>query len=269
MKTRLAPMLVATLATTLAGGGGCTPGPVGVASLPTDTLTNGLLAHWTFDEGLGLTVNDSSGNGRDGSIFGSNSNWEPQGKFGGALHFGGADQVTVPGFPQATPTFTVSAWLDVATTDLGPNVQSLGALLSNETLNGGWGTYLSMPTPPPGGPGGDPSYDFVYNVGPPQNYAHNQCTCFTTDSWIHLAWVVDAPAGLLTLYVNGTPQTVIDVPRAIAPGGTTLFMGRWPAPVLGPQRFLVGALDDIAIWTRALAREEIGLLGVAPAPSRI
>ena len=259
---RVAPILAATLA-----GAACSPGPIGVASLPTDSLSSGLLAHWTFDEGLGLNVGDSSGNNRNGTIFGGSWSWEAQGKFGGALHFGGSDQVTVQAFPQATPSFSVSAWLLFSLADLGPATSSLGALLSNETTAGGWAVYLAQP-PPPGTTAA--SHDFVYFLGPqPGEYAHVECNCSTFDQWHHIATVVDAPAGTLTLYVDGTVQAMMDVPHGILPGQTTLFLGRWPNPVTGPSRFLSGALDDVAIWARALAPEEIGLLGTAPAPSRI
>ena len=48
-----------------------------------------LVAYWTFDEGSGDTVIDSTGNGNDGTLMGAQ--WG-EGKFGNALEFNGADQ---------------------------------------------------------------------------------------------------------------------------------------------------------------------------------
>ena len=49
---------------------------------------------WLFDEGKGDVVGDSSGNGRDGEIFGAK--WV-DGKFGAALEFDGTDDHVVIG----------------------------------------------------------------------------------------------------------------------------------------------------------------------------
>ena len=48
----------------------------------------GLVAEWHFDEGAGSVVEDSSGNGNDGVIYGAT--WV-EGKFGKALSFDGVD----------------------------------------------------------------------------------------------------------------------------------------------------------------------------------
>jgi hypothetical protein len=241
----------------------CTPAAINVAGLPEDTLFNGLAAYWTFDETFGLTVADDSGNGRDGTISGGSWNRLPMpyGKFAGALYLAGSDTVSVPAFPQATPAFTVSAWVRVTSADLAATQPPLGALLSNETVSGGWAVYLELPSPPSTA---NPSYVLVYYLGPGQSYARAACACFVADAWTHVAAVVDADAGSATLYVSGAAPVEVPVPAGISPGQSTLLMGRWPAPVLGPLRNLTGALDDVAIWTRALTAEEIGELDVGP-----
>jgi len=235
-------------------GAGCSPGPVDVATLAPTSLSTGLMAHWTFDEMLGTTAHDTSGNGRDGSITGFGYTWET-GKFGGALRFGGpfmgsGDSVTVGSFPQAPASFTVSAWLYIASTDLGPNTASIGALMSNEALGGGgWSMNTSIPLPSQVTPA---NYDFVYYLGPPMDYAYVDCNCFATDTWVHLAGVVDSGT-TMTFYVNGVMQAQMPVPHGITAGIPTLYLGRWP----GPSRFLTGTMDDVAIWNRALVPEEI------------
>jgi hypothetical protein len=46
-----------------------------------------VIAAWLFDEGNGKVLQDTSGNGNDGEIFGS-AKWD-EGKFGKALFFDG------------------------------------------------------------------------------------------------------------------------------------------------------------------------------------
>ncbi|HEY7373281.1 MAG TPA: hypothetical protein VIF57_14050, partial [Polyangia bacterium] len=156
-----------------AAGTGCTQGPVDVATLAPNSLGMGLVGHWTFDETAGATAHDSSGNLRDGAVAstggfgGPGWSWVP-GRFAGALRFTGIDQVTVgsPPFPQATASYSVSAWLLFQYGDVDP---PLAAVVSTESgFGGGWSLNVA---PPPPGPGGGGSYRFAYPTGPdPQDY---------------------------------------------------------------------------------------------------
>ena len=58
-------------------------------------LTNyGLVAHWDFDQGSGFTLEDQSGNGNDGTVYGPS--WST-GNSGGGLSFdGSSDSLVVP-----------------------------------------------------------------------------------------------------------------------------------------------------------------------------
>ena len=57
--------------------------------------TPGLVAAYGFDEGSGVSVADSSGNGITGAV--ANGSWSAAGKFGKALSFNGtSSRVTVP-----------------------------------------------------------------------------------------------------------------------------------------------------------------------------
>lgn len=255
-------------AAALAAGVGCTPGPVDVATIAPASVANGMVAHWTFDETAGATAHDSSGNGRDGSIFGPGWNWTP-GRFDGALQLSGDDQVTVGGgfgFPQATANYTVSAWLYVSAAAVEPQI---AAVLSNETPwgigpPGGWSIYLETPSPGPG-PILESAYRFTYwyGQGGPDESVDASCACVVVDAWTHLAAVVDAAAGTLTFFVGGQAREQVAVPRGIWPAAGALYMGRWPSP----GRVLTGMLDDISIYSRALVPEEVALLAIAPAPN--
>jgi hypothetical protein len=255
-RRRLAPWVAAAVA--IGPGVGCTPGPIDVATLSSGGLTNGLVAHWTFDEDAGVLANDSSGNGHTATVFGPGWSWIP-GKFGSALHFSGLDQASVPGLPQATESYSVSAWLFLASDELTPPTPPIANLLNTELPGGGWALYTTLTT-------GYAGYDFRYWTGVPagsyEMSPSSACNCLTFDSWMHLAAVVDATTSSLTFYLDGSPLQVVPAPGGISPGASMLYMAR--AQVSGYT--LTGALDDVAIYNRALVPEEVVQLSQAPAP---
>ena len=71
-----------------------------------------LAAAYSFDEGLGTTAADASGNGNGGSI--STATWLAAGRYGNALSFNGTTaRVTVPDSPSLdfTTRMTLEAWV--------------------------------------------------------------------------------------------------------------------------------------------------------------
>ncbi|HEX7507910.1 MAG TPA: LamG domain-containing protein [Polyangia bacterium] len=236
----------------------CGTGPIDAVGLSPGGLSQELVGHWSFDEGADSVIHDSSGKGHDGNINGSDWSWLSQGRFGGALHLEQGDFVAVDSFPNATLGWTVSAWVQIASKDVG---MSLATVISAEDVfHGGWEMNLStLPT--------DLYYDFGYWTGPGtfDYLAYYACKkCIHPDHWQHVAAVVDGAASTLSFYLDGVLQDRHQVPQAISPGVSTLYMGRWATT--DPARLLVGSLDDIAIWSRPLVSEEIALLTQAPAP---
>jgi Concanavalin A-like lectin/glucanases superfamily len=239
---------------------GCTAAPIDVARLLPGGIASDLQAHWSFDDGAGTVLTDDSGNRRDGAITGAT--WRA-GRFGGALQFQPGDQVTVAQFPDATTSWSVSVWVNM------PADQQLGndyiTLVSTEISGiGGWEMNL-VPTP------GDMRYQFGYFVGPTiSDHDFIECTaCFQADTWTHIVAVIDGAAAALTLYVNGRRAGPVTTDRAVSQGSSTLYMATWSQqPPPAPTRFLTGALDDIAIWSRALVPEEVAYLTDHPAPDR-
>jgi len=263
---------IAISALLLAGGAGCTAGAIDVATIAPDSLAAGLVAHWTFDDAAGASARDSSGNGRDGTILGAGDWSWTDGRFTGALQLTGTDQVSVGGFPQPTASYSVSAWLNVAVTDIEPPI---AAVLSTEIPwgvgpPGGWSLTVDPPAPGPGVAG---NYQFTYWFGQmPTDSVTAECVCFAFDKWTHLAAVIDATTDTLTFYVDGRTRQEVPVPRGIWPAAPgPLFMARYPllGTGPGPVRLLAGAIDDVAIYSRALVPEEVAQLSRAPAPDPI
>jgi hypothetical protein len=212
----------------------------------------GLVAHWSFDDGSGPVVRDDSGNHHDGAMTGAT--WIADGKFGGALDFPAGGSVIVVPFPQPTASYTVSFWVRVASANVADPV----TVLSTEIyLQGGWEVNLHPNT----ADAAAPEVEFAYFVGSSTgNYAQTQCNCVTAGTWTHIATVLDAAASSLTLYRDGAATSPVTVTRSIIAGFPYLYMGRWD----GTGRQLIGALDDVAIYDRALTAAEITRLDQAP-----
>jgi len=258
------------IAAALAAGGACTPGPVDVATIAPNSLASQMVGHWMLDEMAGATAHDTSGNLRDGAVFstappgpGPSWTWAP-GRFGGALHLTGNDQVTVgsPPFPQATASYTVAAWLLVQSGDFDPPI---GAIVSTEAPFGlGWSMNLVLPQPGVTGPA---TYSFGYWIGPePGDFATVRCNCFVWNEWVHVAAVLDLPSSSLVLYVNGVESDRLTTTTPIMPHQGTLYLGRWAGTGPGARQ-IAGTIDDVVIYSRALVAEEIALLATAPAPN--
>jgi hypothetical protein len=253
---------LAAFAVCLTGAGwGCTAGPIDIATLPSDSLTNGLVAHWSMDDDdLGGVVSDSSGNGRTGIVGGpipqpgSPTPWIP-GQFGFGFHFSGTDYITVGGIPRATPSYSVSAWVQIQSYELGAPIANL---LSTEALGGGWALYATLGL-------GQQSYAFRFATNPSQGFVVASCTCVVPGAWTYLVAVVDGDASTLTLYVNGVATTVPTSGATILPGSTVLYMAR--SAELSPTFPLTGALDDVAIYDRALVPQEIAELSQEAVPN--
>lgn len=226
---------------------GCGTGPIQAVGYAPDVV-----AHWRFDDRSGTALVDSTSNHHDGTIVGATWSWTA-GRIAGALHLEQGDYVSVDNFPDAKSDFTVAAWVQVPI-----QVASAGdwTLISTENaFKGGWQLQVTSS-----------KYHFGFWTGPaPTDYSYAECSsCIRPDQWQHLAAVVDGEAMTVALYLDGEQQTPISIPKRISPGVLTLYMGRWATT--NTPRPLIGSLDDIAIWNRALSAAEIGQLVESPAP---
>ena len=231
----------------------CTPVPLEVIAIDPATLDDGLVAHWTFDEGSGAVAHDHSGNGHDGQISGGS--WITSGRFGGALHLDEGAFVSVDNFPDATSSWSVSAW--VRLTDATPSTEVYKTVLSTETeLEGGWEMNIDRSMAQPGA-------HFGYWEGPVvADYYIVTCYCMAFGEWTHIAATVDAAAGTLSVYVGGVLGASMPVTHTILPGSSTLYMGKWT----GLGRLLVGDLDDTLVYSRALFPAEVAELSQMSPP---
>lgn len=228
----------------------CSAGRVDVVTLAPGSLHLGMLAHWPCDEGAGARLADRSGNGNDGALFGPT--WIP-GRFERALHFDSGNSVTMVGFPQASSSFTVALWYRAPLGDFGDAVLTL--LGNEQPSSGGWSMDVQL------GAGGN-RFRFGYPTGAGR-VAQVRGEGLVAGRWSHLAAVVDADDGLLSLLADGQVVASSTVGSTIAPGAADLLLGRSS----DGRRALIGDLDDIVVFNRALVPEEVQVLFVRPAPA--
>jgi hypothetical protein len=227
----------------LLAAGACTPAPIEAIAIDPTTLDDGLVAHWTFDEGSGDVALDHSGNDRNGQITGGT--WLSDGRFGGALHLDEGAFVSVGDFPDAASSWSVSAW--VRLTDATPSTEAYKTVILGV---GGWEMNIDRTMTQPGA-------HFGYWEGAVvADYYVVTCFCMAFGEWTHISASVDADAGTLSLYVGSVLGASLPITHTILPGSATLYMGKWT----GDGRLLVGDLDDILIYNRALFPVEVAEL---------
>jgi len=220
---------------------------------PVEPDTDGLVGQWTFDEGSGTTVADSSGNNNNGTIQG-NAQWAAAGKVGGALSFDGVDDLVVvtqnSGLPiyNSSPdnAYSIAMWVkggpqddmrvfsEGSTTDSNP-------LLNLGTQNGGTtGQFAAYIRP---------------DEGTTLNHPLSEAEPFD-ETWHHIAWVDNN--GAAVLYVDGMLDGGdFNYTRGTMALDTTTIGGILRAD---PSHFFFGQIDEVYVYNRPLSQDEVGWL---------
>ncbi|SVB26295.1 uncharacterized protein METZ01_LOCUS179149, partial [marine metagenome] len=173
-----------------------------------------LLLWYKFDESIGTTATDSSGNGHDGSLV-SGPTWT-QGKIGGALSFDGTDDHVALGNPPAlnvTGNETISMWLKPMSLNdrRNPYAKAYGGtgsftLETNGTLRYFYGTSGQNAQP-----------YASYTTGTPLG----------TNVWTNVVLVRDLDAMKVQYYVNGSLANTQNATYASATAGNLeAFIGK-------------------------------------------
>jgi chitodextrinase len=228
------PIAFATALVILAG----LPGPSAQAA-------TGLVAAYSFDEGLGTTVTDASGNGNTGTLSGPT--WTPAGKFNGALSFREDDlaRVTIPNSSslQLTTAMTLEAWID-------PSI--VGSTWRDVIYKGKDNYFLEATSSHLGKPVGGGK------IGGTTNVSVTGTVPTVANAWTHLAVTYNGSA--LVLYVNGTPVTSTPVTGTILTSVNPLQIGS--DSFFG--QYFDGSIDEIRVYNTALTQAQIQTDMVTP-----
>ncbi len=201
----------------------------------------GLVAFYPFDDDAGAVGRDCSGNGRNGLI--TNGTWSA-GKHGNALHLSGngcMDLGADAGFLQGGP-FTIAMWVNLSSGALSYYV----AKTSMPPQDMGWHFGLNAATQ-------STSVKFGTPGGPVQA---NAPTSQPTSTWVHVAMVF-APSKRAEVWVSGMLASGLAMPPDLITDdpGAHLRVGCGEG-----TNFVVGGLDDVRFYNRALSNAEIAAL---------
>ena len=231
----------------------CCLGDIGWAQ-----LTNGLIGHWTFDEGSGTAVGDSSGQGNNGTLLNGVTGTWTTGNFGGALYFSGAagssaTRVDIPDTTALQNAFTTAitfaAWVRVD--DI-----HLDAPILDREGNGGlysfWFGAFGITAESGASPGNFGVLLSSNGTSWTLNDRHQGS--ITPATWVHLAATWDGSQ--VVSYLNGTPvgSPVSYSSSLNASTGSISLGSNFP---FSTTAFL-GAVDDLYLYNRALTSSEIG-----------
>jgi len=227
-------------------------------------LTNGLVGHWSFDDPYDIS-HDYSGTGNNGYPVGGTT-WTT-GVAGGGVHFNGTGYIRVPDSPSldlpgARGTIAAFVRIDPASNmsnEFGVSKESSSSFpwtiayefLIRESAAGRWTEY------------------YVISDGANCNYIGDDTAETLKDSlWHHIAVTWSGPGGKFRAYRDGVVvaernQTISAINNIAEP----LLIGayRWNVPP-GILRRMLGDMDEVRIYNRALSADEIRQLARSVVP---
>jgi hypothetical protein len=229
------------------------------ASIPTGSLTNGLVSFYSFNG----NANDLTGNGNNGVENGITYSSDRYGNANGAALFTTGSSVAIPTLDGLAfhPT-TYSLWLNVQQSPaIGDAFTIIGRMRtwSQET-----GALYLVNSQAGGGTLGNDN-EIVYYTGATVARSNYQAS---TNNWFNLTFTYDSNQ-LASFYINGSLVNSISNPATQA----------YPYPFLiGASSILdgvdnnsthswIGGIDDVGIWDTALSSAEISqLYGIQSVP---
>jgi hypothetical protein len=214
---------------------------------PVEPSQDGLVGHWTFDEGSGTIASDQSGQGNDGAFQGSPRH--VVGKINGALQFDGDDdqiQLTSVFTTLGSASNTLAVWIKIplAGTAGLATTERVGIVLGNypDTPNSNWELHGAGQT------------RLYWNGGEFNSYG---TTDLRDNIWHHVAWVRDKAADATYTYIDGRLEATHPAAGADVTFATTHSIGGDNRS--SPPNFH-GLMDDLQIYSRALSHAEIAWL---------
>jgi hypothetical protein len=210
-------------------------------------LNTGLISYWSMRTS-GTTVYDEWGN-NDGTAvntptFSAGNGVRDDGAGLAAASSEWIDAGTGFNF-QTTNSFTFSAWIKTA----GP-----GGIVRKWDQNSKGGYIFEIRA------GGNNKITFaMFNATASAGYRRMGSTTVTDNSWRHVAMAYDGSKSVtgIRLWVNGTEESYTAVnntdPGALT--SSTIYLGN-SASTATPVYF-DGAIDEVAIWNRALTSNEV------------
>lgn len=219
-------------------------------------LLNDLIGYWRLNDGSGSsTAHDWSSWGNNGTLVGldSVSAWATGGPEGVALSAQGKGYVNVgqsSSIDSITNEVTAAAWiyLDQVNTDFATAI--------SRQIGTGFGQQYHLSI--------NPMQQAAFYVTTPAKLAYlTSPSTMPLQTWIHLAGTWDGSEA--KLYVNGTEVATAQVSGPLAAETNAVVLaGNGNGGGRTVSELVPGRLDDIMLYRRALAGDEIARLASGP-----
>lgn len=202
-----------------------------------------LFAAYSFDEGAGAVVKDSSGNGFDGQVVGAA--WA-KGKYGNALNFNGdGNHVFIPfNAKQNVAKVTISAWVNPS--GWNPELNSVAQKWDDGANKRQYQMTFYK------------EKDWWYVSGKGTTWpATGGATVAKIGEWTHVVGTYDGTT--MKTYLNGAPAGNMAQAEGIFASDTPMLIGGYgpKTPVVyGTNRHFKGMIDDVRFYDDALTEAE-------------
>ncbi len=204
---------------------------------------SGLAGYWKFDEGVGTSVADSSGNGNTGTASGGIV-WV-DGKHGKAIQFPITQNVAIPDAGASsldiTQTLTIAMWFYPTADLVGYAYQPISKWTGTDNAN--FTMYYFGTTS-----GENRNVRFIGNLGGAWAGMHGGGYVTALNTWHHVVLSYSSSSGG-QMYVNGQAVGSIGGSGVMATNNATMYIGSAPS-----------IIDEVRVYNRAFTPAEVAAL---------
>jgi len=206
---------------------------------PVDPGTDDLLALWTCDEGEGAVVSDASGNGRDGVFVDGDPAWV-EGASGSAVELIGPTVIETPPLDMELTQATMAGWI----LPYGAQPDWSSIIMQRDP---GLATGFNIL-----------GYQLCYHWNDDSgSWSFRGGDMIAEDEWTFAAVTIEPDRA--SFYVNGEAGSVNEISHGPCMWDSNVYLGG-DGTAGWVSRRMVGALDDVSIYGRALSAGEIRYL---------
>lgn len=214
----------------------------GTESVAGDNIRSGLVGYWKFDEAVGATAYDFSGNGLSGTWVGEYSRATTTCALGSCISFDGATAAmsTASNSILNTDTHSIAFWIYFSGTPDSQFQIFAYRPAGTDRSPGIWtpaGSYCIYWRYDPGNTGAD-------CAGPA-----GEATAFTPNRWYHVIGTKNG--AVLTLYIDGLQTQTTAVPAVKTAGNAPIELGRTDSEAARVS------IDDVRVYNRVLSADEV------------
>jgi hypothetical protein len=216
--------------------------------LPSYVPTDGLVAYYPFNG----NANDESGNTYHGTVNGATLSSDRYGNENSSYSFDGVDDYIVL-FENgeinfdATDSFSYSLWFKQGASTENSYGNINGTILASKN-NSRNGTNITV---------GYSNKTVNFFIEGDQNLNNSVASSSIPNHWVYLSFVYDSSSQTLKAFNNGSKVDELITESLV---GNLLYNSMWigrRTNYTPLNTYVVGSIDDIGIWNRALTEQEI------------